>query len=106
MKQKNVLLVGLIIMLLGVNTATVLALDNEGNGFSTQQYQAPIVEESEMLPDPLLNDSQVVIIEGAADNFEWAHTLATEGNGYNNLSLIWNHTAGDSINFRSPTSRP
>jgi hypothetical protein len=92
----------MLVVMLGMNTTRVLALDPGNVGFGSLQYQAPIVEEIEMLPDPLLNNSQIVNVEGASDNFGWTYTLAAENGEYNHLSLIWNHTAGDPINFRNP----
>ncbi len=88
--------------MLGISTTSVMAYDNEGDAYSPQQYQAPILEEREMLPDSLLNSTQTVVVEGTSDNFGWTQTLADGPGGYNNLSLTWNHTAGDSIDFRSP----
>jgi len=104
MKRSNFLLVILVIMMLNMNTATVIAHGIEREGYSAQQYQAPQLEDNEMLPDPLLNNSQTVVVEGTSGNFEWTHTLAEGIGEYNNLSLTWNHTAGDPVSFRNPAA--
>ncbi|MGY5855223.1 MAG: hypothetical protein RTS72_01400 [Candidatus Thorarchaeota archaeon] len=102
MRSRNFILVIMIVMMLCISIVRVQAHDKEGDEISTHQYQAPIVEERQMLPDPLFNSTQDVVVEGAPDNFGWTHTMADGSRGYNNLSLTWNHTAGDSVNFKSP----
>ncbi len=99
MKQKTLSSILVVLVMLSIVAIDAFAYGNTFQELNPSDYEAPQVIDVELLPDPLLNGSQSVTIVGSSDNFVWDHSFGA----YNNLSLIWNHTAGDAVNYRLPS---
>ncbi|MFX0107604.1 MAG: hypothetical protein ACFE7R_04915, partial [Candidatus Hodarchaeota archaeon] len=107
MKNKKFLLVVLCLFIILAVQPAAFALDMTRDGLTPAEYEPPIIEETELLTDPLLDENQTVTQFGASSNFSWSHDLGADDSPFNYLTLLWNHTAGAPLDFvDDPSENP